>query len=294
MTSLIVSDNKPTDSLTPSAYKGKQAIVDNNKFDPEEISDLDINQVSSPSQHPSISSSSHAFGNSDKSFRKPLTRRQNNDFNKSSTNDILVPNRGRRHSTFHHLPRDQKLDVRATQRTFEGAYIRTALGQLSFALVILKIFSREFVPIGTVFTVQGFVILLLALYRRQYTTRKIIDPYVKVYRNLAKEVQAVTNLNATRNIKAGYKPLNEDQNADESLSEDEDEDENYNAEENTNNFSDEQEEPIQESSSENAETFPEIQYQTTYFDTSGPTIVFVSVWSIVTYIVLLVLLHRLD
>lgn len=201
-----------------------------------------------------------------------------------------MPNR--RHSTFHHLPRDQKLDVRATQRTFEGAYIRTALGQLSFALVILKIFSREFVPIGTVFTVQGFVILLLALYRRQYTIRKIIDPYVKVYKNLAKEVQAVTNSNATRNRDAGYRPLNDDQNAEESSTEDEDK--NDNAEENTNNFDDDQEEQIQESNSENTENFPETQYQTTYFDTSGPTIVLVSVWSIITYIVLLILLHRLD
>jgi hypothetical protein len=30
------------------------------------------------------------------------------------------------------------VEIRAAQRTFEGAYMRTALGQFSFALVVLK------------------------------------------------------------------------------------------------------------------------------------------------------------
>ncbi|KAF3355507.1 hypothetical protein VdG1_06919 [Verticillium dahliae VDG1] len=33
------------------------------------------------------------------------------------------------------------VEIRAAQRTFEGAYMRTALGQFSFALIILKIFT---------------------------------------------------------------------------------------------------------------------------------------------------------
>ena len=31
------------------------------------------------------------------------------------------------------------MEIRAAQRTFEGAYVRTALGQFSFSLVILKV-----------------------------------------------------------------------------------------------------------------------------------------------------------
>ena len=58
-------------------------------------------------------------------------------------------------------------EVRAAQRTFEGAYIRTALGQFSFSLVILKIFTAEFYSIGALFAVYGAAVLLLSLFRRQ-------------------------------------------------------------------------------------------------------------------------------
>lgn len=44
------------------------------------------------------------------------------------------------------------MEIRAAQRTFEGAYIRTSLSQFSFALVVLKIFTSEFYSIGTVFS----------------------------------------------------------------------------------------------------------------------------------------------
>jgi hypothetical protein len=57
--------------------------------------------------------------------------------------------------------------MRAAQRTFEGAYTRTALSQFSFALVVLKIFTHEFYPIGALFAVFGFCILLAAALRRR-------------------------------------------------------------------------------------------------------------------------------
>jgi uncharacterized membrane protein YidH (DUF202 family) len=41
------------------------------------------------------------------------------------------------------------VEIRAAQRTFEGAYIRTSLSQFSFALIVLKIFTSEFYSIGT-------------------------------------------------------------------------------------------------------------------------------------------------
>jgi uncharacterized membrane protein YidH (DUF202 family) len=46
------------------------------------------------------------------------------------------------------LTSDELVEIRAAQRTFEGAYIRTSLSQFSFALVILKIFTSEFYSIG--------------------------------------------------------------------------------------------------------------------------------------------------
>ena len=49
------------------------------------------------------------------------------------------------------LTAQELTEIRAAQRTFEGAYIRTALGQFSFALVVLKIFTSEFYGIGALF-----------------------------------------------------------------------------------------------------------------------------------------------
>jgi len=42
----------------------------------------------------------------------------------------------------------RRLTCRARQRTFEAAYWRTALGQFSFALILLSIFQASFYPIG--------------------------------------------------------------------------------------------------------------------------------------------------
>jgi hypothetical protein len=59
------------------------------------------------------------------------------------------------------------VEIRAAQRTFEGAYIRTALGQFSFALIVLKIFTAEFYSIGALFAVYGAGILFTSLLRRR-------------------------------------------------------------------------------------------------------------------------------
>jgi uncharacterized membrane protein YidH (DUF202 family) len=59
------------------------------------------------------------------------------------------------------------VEIRAAQRTFEGAYLRTAIGQFSFALVVLKIFTAEFYSIGALFAVYGAGILFISLFRRQ-------------------------------------------------------------------------------------------------------------------------------
>ena len=57
--------------------------------------------------------------------------------------------------------------MRAAQRTFEGAYLRTSLSQFSFALVVLKIFTAEFYSIGALFAAYGAGVLAVGAYRRQ-------------------------------------------------------------------------------------------------------------------------------
>lgn len=67
------------------------------------------------------------------------------------------------------------VEVRAAQRTFEGAYIRTSLSQFSFALIILKIFTSEFYSIGALFAVYGAGVLTIGLFRRQQGNRQFFN-----------------------------------------------------------------------------------------------------------------------
>ncbi|KAL2002893.1 hypothetical protein VTN02DRAFT_5610 [Thermoascus thermophilus] len=73
------------------------------------------------------------------------------------------------------LTQDEIVEVRAAQRTFEGAYIRTALSQFSFALIILKVFTSEFYSIGALFAVYGAGVLIIGLFRRQQGNRQFFS-----------------------------------------------------------------------------------------------------------------------
>lgn len=74
------------------------------------------------------------------------------------------------------LPQKTRLvEIRAAQRTFEGAYMRTALSQFSFALIILKIFTSEFYAIGALFAVYGAAVMLVAAYRRYEGNRQFFS-----------------------------------------------------------------------------------------------------------------------
>lgn len=66
------------------------------------------------------------------------------------------------------LTDDELVEIRAAQRTFEGAYVRTALGQFSFALVVLKIFTSEFYSIGALFAIYGTGIMFSSVLRRYH------------------------------------------------------------------------------------------------------------------------------
>ncbi|CAG8956093.1 hypothetical protein HYFRA_00011877 [Hymenoscyphus fraxineus] len=73
------------------------------------------------------------------------------------------------------LTAEELVEIRAAQRTFEGAYVRTALGQFSFALVVLKIFTAEFYSIGALFATYGAGILLVSMYRRYEGNRQFFS-----------------------------------------------------------------------------------------------------------------------
>jgi hypothetical protein len=73
------------------------------------------------------------------------------------------------------LTAGELVEIRAAQRTFEGAYVRTALGQFSFALVVLKVFTSEFYSIGALFAVYGAGVLFASLFRRQQGNRQFFS-----------------------------------------------------------------------------------------------------------------------
>ncbi|OAA62698.1 hypothetical protein SPI_04238 [Niveomyces insectorum RCEF 264] len=73
------------------------------------------------------------------------------------------------------LTPEELVEIRAAQRTFEGAYMRTALSQFSFALVVLKIFTSEFYAIGALFAVYGAAVMLVAIYRRYEGNRQFFS-----------------------------------------------------------------------------------------------------------------------
>ena len=73
------------------------------------------------------------------------------------------------------LTDEELVEVRASQRTFEGAYIRTSLSQFSMALVIIKVFTSEFYSIGALFAVYGAGVLLTSLLRRQQGNKQFFS-----------------------------------------------------------------------------------------------------------------------
>lgn len=73
------------------------------------------------------------------------------------------------------LTESELVEIRAAQRTFEGAYVRTSLSQFSFALVVLKIFTSEFYSIGALFAVYGAGVLVVGMYRRHQGNRQFFS-----------------------------------------------------------------------------------------------------------------------
>lgn len=96
----------------------------------------------------------------------------------------------RTHSTLEALPLSgQKLDVRAHQRTYEGAYTRAAISALTFSLMIVKLFSPSFLPIAMVYTVYGSFLYFLG-----FSKAGSVDTYYNPKNNKEEFVTGATNV----------------------------------------------------------------------------------------------------
>ena len=90
--------------------------------------------------------------------------------------------RGRRRDSYAPIDRAEMQELRARMRTYDQAYIRTALMNLGYSVVILKLFDRRFqssesglacrlspahtTPVGLLFSVLGGNVILLYLRKR--------------------------------------------------------------------------------------------------------------------------------
>lgn len=89
----------------------------------------------------------------------------------------------RRVSRLDALSKDHKLDVRAHQRTYDGSYTRAAIGCLSFSVLVIKLFSKEFLLIGTIYTIYGSILYCIGVINlrhvhRYYDYRNHMDYFV--------------------------------------------------------------------------------------------------------------------
>lgn len=81
------------------------------------------------------------------------------------------------------------VEIRAAQRTFEGAYFRTSISLFTFSLVILKIFTTEFYAIGALFAVYGAIIMIISVYRRRESNKQFYIVENKENNQLPEEEQ---------------------------------------------------------------------------------------------------------
>ncbi|KAI0003839.1 hypothetical protein BJV74DRAFT_811984 [Russula compacta] len=70
---------------------------------------------------------------------------------------------------------NELVELRAYQRTYHGAYMRTALGILSYSLTVLKLFDHQFYRIGLVFTVLAALLCVCAYLRARHSRHNYAD-----------------------------------------------------------------------------------------------------------------------
>ncbi|TFK90919.1 hypothetical protein K466DRAFT_516331 [Polyporus arcularius HHB13444] len=85
--------------------------------------------------------------------------------------------RGHRSKSFYPQDVNELVELRARSRTFDGAYGRTAIGNLGYALTILRLFDRRFFRIGILYTVLAGLIFIIAFFRQRHSRHDFADKY---------------------------------------------------------------------------------------------------------------------
>ncbi|KAF8816936.1 hypothetical protein BYT27DRAFT_7205330 [Phlegmacium glaucopus] len=88
---------------------------------------------------------------------------------------------GHRRASFQAADIKELVELRARQRTFHGAYSRTAIGSLGYALMILRLFDPTFHRIGLLFAVLGGALFVIAFFRARHSTHDFADRHKKAH-----------------------------------------------------------------------------------------------------------------
>ncbi|KZT64198.1 hypothetical protein DAEQUDRAFT_769903 [Daedalea quercina L-15889] len=87
--------------------------------------------------------------------------------------------RGHRADSFFPEDVEEIVELRARQRTFDGAYARTALVNFGYALTILRLFDKRFSRIGLAYTVLGVALTVISFFRHRHSRHDFADVHRK-------------------------------------------------------------------------------------------------------------------
>ncbi|KAI5121125.1 hypothetical protein M0805_002797 [Coniferiporia weirii] len=85
--------------------------------------------------------------------------------------------RGHRAHSFTAEDVNELVEIRARQRTFDGAYARTALGNLGYSLTVLKLFDKRFYRIGLLYAVLAVALFIVSILRSRHSRHDFADCY---------------------------------------------------------------------------------------------------------------------
>ncbi|KAF9958054.1 hypothetical protein BGZ70_009317 [Mortierella alpina] len=65
------------------------------------------------------------------------------------------------------ITEEELVEIRARERTFDGAYWRTAMKAFSMGMIIIRLFTKAFYKIGIIFVAFGMAMLGISVLRRK-------------------------------------------------------------------------------------------------------------------------------
>jgi len=72
---------------------------------------------------------------------------------------------------------NELVEIRARQRTFNGAYSRSAIANLSYSLAVLRLFDHRFYKIGILYAVLAGFLFLISFLRARHSRHDFADRY---------------------------------------------------------------------------------------------------------------------